>query len=59
MPKSRWLVALSVAVAAAIPAAATATTSTAKLFQNPSKTATCGIEIHAANNPATELLCSA
>ena len=58
MPKSRWLVPLSVVVAA-IPATATATTSTAKLFQNPSKTATCGIEIHAANKPATELLCSA
>jgi hypothetical protein len=59
MPKPRVLAALSVLAAAAIPATAVAATSSAKLFQNPRKTATCGIEIHAANKPATQLLCSA
>ncbi|MGO9753706.1 MAG: hypothetical protein ACLP8S_11450 [Solirubrobacteraceae bacterium] len=51
--------AVGVLVAAAIPATAAATTSNANLFQNPSKTAVCGIEIHASHTPATELLCSA
>jgi hypothetical protein len=42
----------------AIPATAAATTSTAQLFQNPSRTAICGIEIHPRSSPA-ELLCQA
>lgn len=45
--------------AAAIPATAAAATSNAKLFQDPSTTAVCGIEIHPSHTPATELLCSA
>jgi hypothetical protein len=50
----------AVLAASAVPAAAgAAKTSNAKLFQNPAKTATCGIEIHAPGRPATQLLCSA
>jgi hypothetical protein len=53
------LVAAGAIAAALAPAAAAAPkTSNAKLFQNPRKTATCGIEIHAPGKPATELLCS-
>jgi hypothetical protein len=57
----RTLAAAGVVLAvAAVPAAAgTAKTSSAGLFQNPAKTAECGIEIHAPGKPATELLCSA
>lgn len=51
--------AVGVLVAAAIPATAAAKTSSANLFQNPGRTAVCGIEIHASHTPATELLCSA
>ena len=58
MRRSRT-VAVGVLAAAAIPATAAAKTSSASLFQNPAKTAVCGIEIHASNRPATELLCSA
>ena len=47
------------AVAIAAPAIASATTSSVKLFQNPGRTAECGIKIHAAHKPATQLLCSA
>ena len=46
------------AVAIAAPATANATTSSVKLFQNPARTADCGIEIHPAHRPATEVLCS-
>jgi hypothetical protein len=53
------VLAVGVLAAAAIPATAAAQTSNAKLFQNPSKTAVCGIKIHASHTPATELLCSA
>jgi len=59
MPKTRVLAAAAVLGAAAVPASALAKTSNAQLFQNPSKTAVCGIEIHASNKPATELLCGA
>src|SRR5205823_5102436 len=34
-------------------------TSHVKTFQNPKKTAQCGLEIHAAKKPATLVLCSA
>jgi hypothetical protein len=51
--------AVGVLAAAAVPATAAAATSNAKLFQNPSKTATCGIKIHASGTPATQLLCGA
>ena len=47
------------AAAAASPATAAAATSNATLFQNPSRTAICGIEIHASNKSATEVLCGA
>lgn len=56
----RLIAAVTVLAAAAAPAAtAAATTSNAKLFENPAETAVCGIKIHAAHKPATELLCSA
>lgn len=58
MLKPRVL-AVGCVVAAAIPATAAATTSNAKLFQDPSTTAVCGIEIHPSHTPETELLCSA
>jgi len=58
MLKSRTF-AVGVLAAATIPAAAAAATSNAKLFQNPSKTAVCGIKIHRGHTPATDLLCSA
>jgi len=45
-------------VAIAAPAIASATTSNVKLFQNPARTADCGIRIHPASKPATEVLCS-
>ncbi len=44
---------------AAVPAAALAGTSHTQLFQNPKKTVTCGLKIHAAKKPATLVLCSA
>ena len=47
------------AVAVAAPAAATPTTSSVKLFQDSARTADCGIKIHPAHSPATEVLCSA
>ena len=59
MRTSSVLAAAAVIGAAALPATAAAKTSNTQLFQNPSKTAVCGIEIHARNKPATELLCSA
>ncbi|HUO71025.1 MAG TPA: hypothetical protein VMU39_09630 [Solirubrobacteraceae bacterium] len=59
MRTSSVLAAAAVIGAAALPATAAAKTSNTQLFQNPSKTAVCGIEIHAKNTPATELLCSA
>jgi hypothetical protein len=61
MLKLRLLVGLVVLAAAAIvaPAVASATTSNVKLFQNPAKTAECGIKIHPAHKPATEVLCGA
>ena len=59
MRMTHALAAAVVVGAAALPATAVAKTSNAQLFQNPKKTAECGIEIHATNKPATELLCSA
>jgi hypothetical protein len=59
MRTSSVLAAAAAIGAAALPATALAKTSNAQLFQNPTKTAVCGIEIHATNKPATELLCSA
>jgi hypothetical protein len=52
------LLALGAIAAAAIPASAAATKSTVPLFQDPSRTAICGIELHASSSPA-ELLCQA
>jgi hypothetical protein len=46
------------AVASAAPATANPTTSSVKLFQNPARTADCGIRMHPAHTPATEVLCS-
>ncbi len=51
--------AMLAAVAMAAPATASPAMSSVKLFQNPARTADCGIEIHAAHKPATEVLCSA
>lgn len=45
-------------VALAPPAGAAITISNVRLFQDAAHTAVCGIEIHPANQPATELLCS-
>lgn len=57
MPKV-FVLAIGILAAAGIPAATAATTSTAPLFQNPSRTAICGLEIHAARSPVY-LLCQA
>jgi hypothetical protein len=46
------------AVAIAAPAAASPTTSSVNLFQNPARTADCGIEVHPGHSAATEVLCS-
>src|ERR1700735_34537 len=60
MSRARLIAATAVLAAVAAPAAAAAvTTSSAKLFQDPKLTAVCGIKIHPAHKPATELLCSA
>ncbi len=48
-----------VAVAAVAVPAAVAGSSHVKTFQNPKKTATCGVKIHAPKTPATLVLCSA
>lgn len=48
------LVALAVFAASSI-----AATSHAKLFQNKSKSAICGVKIHAPKKPATVVICSA
>jgi len=56
--KSRALATVGV-LAVAAPAAAVAGTSHVKTFQNPKKTAQCGLKIHATNKPATLVLCSA
>jgi hypothetical protein len=45
--------------AAARTAPTNTVTSHAKLFENPSRTAVCGVEIHVRHKPATELLCGA
>ncbi len=59
MSRSRVFATIAV-VAASVPAAAVAAgTSHVKTFQNPKKTATCGLKIHAAKKPATLVLCSA
>jgi hypothetical protein len=47
------------ATAAALGATAGTPTSRARLFQDPARTALCGIEIHPPHSPAKELLCSA
>jgi hypothetical protein len=52
------VLAIGLLAGAAIPAAAAATTSTAPVFQNPSRTAICGLEIHLAGSPVY-LLCEA
>jgi hypothetical protein len=44
---------------AAVPAASAAPISKSIQFRDTSGTATCGIEIHALNRPATEVLCAA
>jgi hypothetical protein len=49
----------AVAVAAVVPGASAAPISKATQFQNSSGKVTCGIEIHALNKPATEVLCAA
>lgn len=58
MSLSRTLVAAGLLAAAHTSTAAALTISKAKLFQNPAKTAICGIEIHLTPRP-TEVLCSA
>ncbi len=58
MSRSRVLAAVAV-VAVAAPAAAAAGTSHVKTFQNPKKSAVCGLKIHAPKKPATLVLCSA
>jgi hypothetical protein len=50
---------LAVLVAAFTPAAIAAPISKSTHFQNSSGRVTCGIEIHAPNRPATEVLCAA
>ncbi len=59
MPSSRLLVALtSITLAVSAPVAAAAV-SHAKLWQNKKQTVDCGIKIHPATKPASQLLCSA
>jgi hypothetical protein len=53
------LVVAVMATASLVPTAAAAPLSKATRFQNVSKTVICGIEIHAQNKPATEVLCAA
>lgn len=56
----RTLAGLAVLAAAAIPAAATASTpqpSHAPVWQNHAKTVTCGVKIHIPGKPATLVLC--
>ncbi len=57
----RYGIALAAVLAIAAPAAVSlaATTSHAKLFQNKSRSATCGIMIHAPKKPAKWVLCAA
>ena len=50
---------VAVGVAAVAPAASAAPISKSIQFQNSSGKVTCGIEIHALNKPATEVLCAA
>ena len=50
---------LALGVAALAPAATAAPISKSSRFQNSSGKVTCGIEIHAVNKPATEVLCAA
>jgi hypothetical protein len=50
---------VAVALAALAPAAIGAPISKSIQFQNRSGKVTCGIEIHATNKPATEVLCAA
>ena len=59
MTRSRVVAAVSAVAVAAVPAVALAGTSHTQLFQNPKKSAVCGLEIHAAGKPATFVLCSA
>ena len=59
MTRSRVVAAVSAVAVAVVPAAALAATSHTQLFQNPKKSAVCGLEIHAAGKPATFVLCSA
>ena len=59
MTWSRVVAAMSAVAVVAAPAAALAGTSHTQLFQNSKKTVTCGLKIHAANKPATLVLCSA
>jgi hypothetical protein len=51
--------ALAVAAAAVTPAANAAPISKSIQFQNSSRKVTCGVEIHALNQRATEVLCAA
>ena len=50
---------LIVAGAAIVPAAGAAPISKSIQFQNRNRSVTCGIEIHAPNKPAAEVLCAA
>jgi hypothetical protein len=59
MTRRRVLAVVAVLSAAAVPVAAAKGPSTALLWQNAAKTATCGEEAHAKNKPATEVLCAA
>lgn len=61
MSGSRLVPTIAVATVAAVgaPAAALAGTSHVSTFQNPKKTATCGVKIHAPAKPATLVLCNA
>jgi hypothetical protein len=59
MTRLRTLAGLTAIAAAAAPVAEAASPSNALLWQNKSKTVTCGVEIHVPKKPATEVLCAA
>lgn len=59
MLKLRLLAGIGVLATVAIaPPAAASATSSVKLFQNPARTADCGIKIDPAHKPGSEVLCS-
>jgi hypothetical protein len=59
MSRPRLLAVFGAVGLAAVPAVASASTSHAKFWQNKAMTVTCGVEIHLAGKPATEVLCAA